>query len=146
MENSKSKIKKWNWFFRVPSPELEKKVKIIFGFQYGAKNIEGWFKICATYLVYSQIWLNPPTENHHFFYIFLWIITTSAAQKKFLKKLAAITPYWCHQLPKVGVDRVYNHLLIISRKRSYKNPFHQFLWQFQQQQKDSDTEQHIRLD
>jgi hypothetical protein len=30
---------------------MEKKVKIIFGLQYVAKNIEGWFKICATYLV-----------------------------------------------------------------------------------------------
>ncbi len=45
-----------------------------------AINIEGWLKICPSYLVYNQIWLNFLRDNHHFFSIFQWMIA------RFLKK------------------------------------------------------------
>ncbi len=38
-------------------------------------------------LIYSQIWLNLPSDDGHwFFYIFLWMIATQATLKKSLKK------------------------------------------------------------
>jgi hypothetical protein len=40
----------------------------IFGFQWVAKTIEGWLKICTLLLVYSQIWLNLPTDDCQFGY------------------------------------------------------------------------------
>jgi hypothetical protein len=44
----------------------------IFDLQGLAKNIKGLSKICALFLVYSQIWLNLPREyDCHFVYIFL---------------------------------------------------------------------------
>jgi hypothetical protein len=39
------------------------------------KNIEGSLKICTSYLVYSQIWLNFPQDDSHF-----------GCKQKFLKK------------------------------------------------------------
>ncbi len=32
-----------------------------------SKNIEGWIKICTSYLVYNQIWLNLFRDDRHFF-------------------------------------------------------------------------------
>jgi hypothetical protein len=55
-----------------------------------AKNIEGWLNILASYVIYSQIWLNLPMDDRHFFYIFLWMIATLATKQGFLKK-----KYWC---------------------------------------------------
>jgi hypothetical protein len=37
-------------------------------------------------LVYSQIWLNLPTDDCHFFYVFLWMIATLAMNKNSLEK------------------------------------------------------------
>jgi hypothetical protein len=47
----------------------------ILGFQCVAKNIERSLKICTSYLVYSQIWLNFPLDASHF-----------GCKQKFLKK------------------------------------------------------------
>jgi hypothetical protein len=39
----------------------------IFGFQYVAKNIEGWLNICTSYVIYNQIWLNfSSSDDCHF--------------------------------------------------------------------------------
>jgi len=59
-----------------------------------AKNIEGWLNISASYVVYSQIWLNLPTDDHHFFYIFLWMIATLATKQGFLKKNTDVNYQW----------------------------------------------------
>ncbi len=40
------------------------------------------YNISASYVVYSQIWLNLPMDDHHFFYIFLWMIATLATKNK----------------------------------------------------------------
>jgi hypothetical protein len=59
--------------------ELNKNREIsIVGFQCVDTNIEWWLKLCTLCLVYSQIWLNLPRNDHHFFYILLWMIATLA--------------------------------------------------------------------
>jgi hypothetical protein len=40
------------------------------------QNTEERLKTCTTYLVYGQIWLNLPKDDHHFYYIFPWMIAT----------------------------------------------------------------------
>jgi hypothetical protein len=40
-------------------------IHILFSFHCVAK---GWFKICTLFLVYSQIWINLPRDDHHFGY------------------------------------------------------------------------------
>ncbi len=40
--------------------------QITFDVQYVANNIGGWLKICVSYLVYSQIWLNLLMDDLHF--------------------------------------------------------------------------------
>ncbi len=55
----------------------------IFGFQCVAKKKKKrMIKICVSYLVYSQIWLNLPKDNCHlFFYIFLLTIANKNPRK-----------------------------------------------------------------
>jgi hypothetical protein len=48
----------------------------IFGFRCVAMNTKGWLKICASYMVYTQIWLNLFKDDSHFFNIFLCMIAT----------------------------------------------------------------------
>jgi hypothetical protein len=42
-----------------------------YGFQSVAINIQikGWLKICSSYVVYSQIWLNLPKDHHSFLHL-----------------------------------------------------------------------------
>ncbi len=55
-------------------------------FQHVAKDIERWLNFGASYLVYSQIWLNLPGDDHHFFNIFLWMIPTLAVLENVRRK------------------------------------------------------------
>jgi len=50
------------------------------------RKIETRSKLCASYLVYIQIWLNLPLHDCHFECVFLWTITTLVASKISLKK------------------------------------------------------------
>jgi hypothetical protein len=50
-----------------------------------AKDIESCLRVCISYLIYSQIWLNLRMDAHHIFYIFQWSIDTLAASKNSLK-------------------------------------------------------------
>jgi hypothetical protein len=61
-----------------------------------AKNIDGWLKICALFLVYSQIWQNLLEGDYHFFLdIFLWIIATLATHTNFfIKKHVHVRLFW----------------------------------------------------
>jgi hypothetical protein len=78
----------------------KKNVKIIIFkilvFNQVAKKIEGWFKICTSYLLYFKIWLNLPRLNfplsssHGWFSLLLH-------QKKFLKK--SLVCYYGTYLP-----------------------------------------------
>jgi hypothetical protein len=69
------KTKKWSNLRRVSMARSKKKLsKTIqistLGFQYIAINIEGWlFKICNSFVVYRQIWLNLPTDDSHFLFL-----------------------------------------------------------------------------
>jgi len=58
----------------------------ICGFHCAAKHTEAWIKICASFLVYSQIWLNLPRDDCHFSYISQWMITTLASNRNSPKK------------------------------------------------------------
>jgi hypothetical protein len=76
-------------FFQWQEEKWEKKLFkkfpncLYFGLQCCSQNnIEGWLNISASYVVYSQIWLNLPMDDHHFFYIFLWMIATLATKNK----------------------------------------------------------------
>jgi hypothetical protein len=51
-----------------------------------AKYLEGWFKIHASCLIYSQIWLNLPEDHCQIFYIFYSMVTTLATKRIFLQK------------------------------------------------------------
>jgi hypothetical protein len=66
---------KMKWFFRVSIARSEgKKILQIFKFGFPYVGIEGWFKIFIWYLVYSQIWINLPRDDHHFGYIKKFLI------------------------------------------------------------------------
>ncbi len=73
------------WFLRFSITRSEKKGKNhqihMIGFHCVARNIEGSLKICALFLVYSQIWLNLLRDDSHFFCIFLWMVTTLATNQ-----------------------------------------------------------------
>jgi hypothetical protein len=67
--NTKFKNFKWSDFGAFESPNLRgKKMHQIYIFilQCVAINIEGWLKICTSYLDYTQIWLNLLNEDGHF--------------------------------------------------------------------------------
>jgi hypothetical protein len=80
---SKRKKIKWNtfkmkWFWRVSIAKSEKENSqnsqiSLFGFQLGAVNIECRLKIYTSYLVYSQVWLNLPMDDHHLLNILRWL-------------------------------------------------------------------------
>lgn len=38
-----------------------------FGFHYVAENMEGLLKICTSYVIYNQIWLNLPRDESSLF-------------------------------------------------------------------------------
>jgi hypothetical protein len=64
------------WFLRFSFPKVRKNNKnhwnSIFGFQSVAKiYIKGWLKFCNSQMVYSQIWLNLPEDDHYFGFFFL---------------------------------------------------------------------------
>jgi hypothetical protein len=61
----------------------EKIIKFLsLGFQYVATDINGSLKICSSYLVHSQIWLNLHMDDSHFSTnIFLCITATQATLK-----------------------------------------------------------------
>jgi hypothetical protein len=70
----KREIQKRSDFGGFQSPEVRKfrnkkgnnfQIHILFSFHCVAK---GWFKICTSFLVYSQIWINLPRDDHHFGY------------------------------------------------------------------------------
>jgi hypothetical protein len=70
-----------------------KKVKIIIflylHLNFSQKYFRRKLKFYTSYLVYSQIWLIVPRDDHHFFYIFLWMVTL-ATNKNSLKKHPSI--------------------------------------------------------
>jgi hypothetical protein len=68
----------WEVFTRQKwKKKISKKIQVfILGFSVGSQNIEGQLKICSSYLIYSQIWLNFPRDACQFFYTFLWMIAT----------------------------------------------------------------------
>jgi hypothetical protein len=77
-----------------------------FGFQWIARNIEGWLKIWALHLVYYHIWQNSPNDDCHFLYIFLnnsffWRIFTLWLQKKLENFVIFITMWNWKKLPKI---------------------------------------------
>ncbi len=76
--------------FNFQSSEMRGKKKVkgtIFLYQVFhclAKDIESCLRVCISYLIYSQIWLNLHLDAQHIFYI-LWLIATLAASKNSLK-------------------------------------------------------------
>ncbi len=48
-------------------------------------------KISTSYVVYSQIWLNLPSDHHRFFYNFLCMIATMIVSNFNTKKTLGIT-------------------------------------------------------
>ncbi len=74
--------KDWFWRFSVPKSEKKKEWK--------STNLHIWVFICSQkskrrmnfftfFLVYSQVWLNLPRDDHHF----LWIKATLATKQCF---------------------------------------------------------------
>jgi hypothetical protein len=50
------------------------------------------YKMSASDLVSSQIWLDLPKDDHHFFYILLWMIAIFGYRPKLLGKTLGYTP------------------------------------------------------
>jgi hypothetical protein len=75
---------KWFWRFSIVKSK-EKLMKnsciCIFLFHSMAYNIQGWLKICNSYLKYSHIQLNLPRDDHHFFYILKMATNINSLQK-----------------------------------------------------------------
>jgi hypothetical protein len=61
-----------------------------------AINIEGWLKICPSYLVYNQIWLNFLRDNHHFFSIFQWMIARFLNIFQWMVGTCFLSPLFLH--------------------------------------------------
>jgi hypothetical protein len=59
-------------------------------------NIEGWLKICTSHIVYSQILLHLPKDDHHFFYMLLLMISLRQHFKKILQKNTEINSQLTH--------------------------------------------------
>jgi hypothetical protein len=64
---------KWFWRVSIAKSEKENSQISLFGFQLVAVNIECRLKIYTSYLVYSQVWLNLPMNDHHFLNILRWL-------------------------------------------------------------------------
>jgi hypothetical protein len=49
------------------SEKKEKILKFFVCFKQVARNIKGWIKFCASYVVYNKIWLDLLKDDYHFF-------------------------------------------------------------------------------
>lgn len=83
IKNQKLKIPKLNDFRSFPNSQRVRGTSCknfsisIFGFLMCSQiNVEGWFKLCTSHMVYSHIWVNLAWDYCHFFYILpLWLKT-----------------------------------------------------------------------
>jgi hypothetical protein len=67
----KFKIKRRNDFRGFQFPKVRKinkthQISIYWFSKCNKKNIKGWLKFCNSQMVYSQIWLNLPEDDHYF--------------------------------------------------------------------------------
>jgi hypothetical protein len=88
--------------------------KFIFGFL--VCSLKYWrLKICTSYLVYSQIWLNLFMDDHHFFYIFLWMITTLAIDHPLWGRILLLFHLACTVCWWVLEEDISNYFLEVSK-------------------------------